>query len=205
MYYVIKDGAVISTEDKARYVKLQDNGVYVLCPEVDAEGIVVNNDYVCHLSGKPPLPGVDTVSLVEFSGADKISSVLTEGAKLAQASTSVPDATVGVLSDGFAEWQPGITYEKQYSLFTYNGKVGFTRQANITAQAHQPPFSTGMEAIYGVRPVPDRFGVYLYNYNMAANISMKVKEGEDVYTCIQTIDVMLWPPSQLPAHFTKDE
>lgn len=193
VFKVIKDDAVLCVEDYARYVKLQTNGVYIPCSETEADGIIANDE----------IHALNSVQLIEFNGPVSLAAAVSEGATLAQASAEVPPATIGVLSDGFGEWQPGVTYEKQYSLFTYGGKVGFTRQAGITAQAHQPPFSTGMESVYGVRPVPDDLGVYPYEYNMAASVGMKVREGSDTYICIQAIDVMLYPPSQLAAHFTK--
>ena len=74
MYEIYKDGSVISYEDKARYAKLQSNGTYCLCDEPEAHGVVVNNEYICHLEGKPPIPVAETVSIVEING----SALLTE-------------------------------------------------------------------------------------------------------------------------------
>lgn len=135
----------------------------------------------------------------------KINAITKEGAALAQASTERPTATVGVLAGGFPAWKPGRVFEKQYSLFVHNGVVGFTRQPGITAMEHQPPFSPGMESVYGVRPVPDEEGIYPYRYNMAASVGMKVREDGAVYECYQAIDPMLYPPSDLPAHFILEE
>lgn len=152
------------------------------------------------------LKSLKTISMeqnaLQKEAADrKLNMVTAEGAALAQASTEEPLATVGILAEGFPEWKPGMVFEKQYSYFTYKGDVGFTRQENITAMEHQPPFSTGMEAVYGIRPVPDDEGIFSYRYNMAASVGMKVREGETVYECYQAVDPMLWPPSQLSAHF----
>lgn len=74
MYEIYKDGVSISIEDKARFVKLQSNGTYCLCDEPEAHGVVVNNEYICHLEGKPPIPVAETVSIVEING----SALLTE-------------------------------------------------------------------------------------------------------------------------------
>lgn len=74
MYEIYKGGACISIEDKARFVKLQSNGTYCLCDEPEAHGVVVNNEYICHLEGKPPIPVAETVSIVEING----SALLTE-------------------------------------------------------------------------------------------------------------------------------
>lgn len=126
---------------------------------------------------------------------------VTAGAAQAQAAHAAPVATVGVFLGGFEPWEAGKTYA-QYELFAHDGKVGFCRQA-VTAMAHQPPFSTGMEAIYGVRPAPDENGVYPYVYNMAASVGMVVRSAKDgkEYTCIQAIDPMLYDPADIPAHF----
>lgn len=201
MYELKKDGRLYGYEEKIRYVKLQSNGAYALCSEEEAQGIVINNDYVAHLDGRPELPVDETVSISKFHGAKRLKAFLTEGAALAQASTEEPAATVGVLADGFPEWKPGMVFEKRFSLFQYDGKVGFTRQANITAMEHQPPFSTGMEAIYGVRSIPNEEGIYPYIYNMAASVGMKIENNGVVYECYQAIDPVLYSPEQLPAHF----
>ena len=125
------------------------------------------------------------------------------GAAQAQAAKAAPIATVGVFIGGFAPWEAGKAYA-QYDLFSYDGKVGFCRQA-VTSAAHQPPFSAGMEAIYGVRPIPDNDGVYPYIHNMAAAAGMRVRENGETYVCTRDIDPLLYPPSQVTAHFTKEE
>lgn len=185
----------------------------------EKDGAYQYDEYTAVLKAKPNieqdvqrrqkewLTSLKTISMeqnaLQKEAADrKLDRVTVEGAALAQASNEEPTATVGVLADGFPKWAPGMVFEKRYSLFSYQGDVGFTRQDNITAMAHQPPFSTGMESVYGIRPVPDDDGVYPYRYNMAASVGMKVREGETVYECYQAVDPMLWPPSQLPAHFT---
>ena len=131
----------------------------------------------------------------------KQDDILNEAVSTAQLSGNVPSATVGILSDGISAWEPDKLYEKQYTLFTYDGMVGFTRQQNITSQSVYPPFTIGTESLYGVRPIPDKNGVYPYVYNMAASVGMKVRDGDMVYECYQAIDPMLYPPASIPAHF----
>ena len=148
----------------------------------------------------------DAALIVREKTENKIAAITAEGAALAQASTKEPAATVGVLAAGFPTWEPGMIFEKQYSLFIHDGVVGFTRQSGITAQEHQPPFSPGVEAIYGVRPVPDGLGVFPYIYNMAASGGMKVRNDVgQVWECYQAIDPMLYPPEELAAHFKQIE
>ena len=48
-------------------------------------------------------------------------------------------------------------------------------------------------------------GVYPYVYNMAAVAGMRVRENGETYVCTRDIDPLLYPPSQVAAHFTKEE
>jgi len=192
MYEITKNGTRLSLEDKARYTKHQKNGVDILCSFEEADGIAILNDYI------EPLDGVD---VREFNGPARMSAVIAEGAALAQASQEEPAATVGVLAEGFPAWEPGAYYEKRYTLFEHKGDVYFTRQDGITAYAHQEPGATGMESVYGIRPIPDEEGVYPYRRNMAASVGMQVRDRDVVYECIRSIDPVLYPPADLPAHF----
>ena len=137
----------------------------------------------------------------EIDGKDtRIAALAAAGA--AQIAGQVPVATAGLFAPALPAWEPGTSYA-QYATFVYNGVMYFTRQA-VTAMEHQPPGSTGMEAIYGVRPVPDADGIYPYTYNMAASAGMRVREGDAVYVCTREIDPLLYPPSQVAAHFDKE-
>lgn len=130
----------------------------------------------------------------------KLSDLAAAGA--AQIGKAEPVAEAGLFAAALEPWQAGTSYAKG-AAFVHNGVMYFTRQA-VTAMEHQPPGSTGMEAIYGVRPIPDDDGVYPYVYNMAANANMRVREGADIYVCMRAIDPLLYPPSQVAAHFTKE-
>lgn len=145
-------------------------------------------------------------ALQQEAAAYALQRVTDEGAALAQASTDEPPATVGVLVAGFQKWAPGNFYEKRYTLFEHEGDVGFTRQDNITAMEHQPPFSTGMEAVYGIRPAPDDLGIYPYRHNMAASVGMRIRDTEGiVWYCHTAIDPLLWEPGEVPAHFERED
>ena len=130
----------------------------------------------------------------------RIAALAAAGA--AQIAVHVPVATAGLFAPALPAWEPGTSYA-QYAPFVHEGTVHFARQA-VTALEHQPPGSTGMEAIYGVRPVPDAEGIYPYTYNMAASAGMRVREGDAVYVCTREIDPLLYPPSQVAAHFDKE-
>lgn len=78
MYRIKKGGAILSTEDGAVYVRLQENGVYITCPEHEAQGIVVNGGNICALNGRGGLPGLEAVTVEEFSGAALIAEAHSE-------------------------------------------------------------------------------------------------------------------------------
>ena len=131
----------------------------------------------------------------------RIAALAAAGA--AQIVGQVPVAMAGLFAPALPAWEPGTSYA-QYAPFVHEGVMYFTRQAVVSAE-HQQPGSTGMEAIYGVRPIPDDDGVYPYVYNMAAVAGMRVRENGETYVCTRDIDPLLYPPSQVAAHFTKEE
>lgn len=94
MYEIYKDGVRISIEDKARFVKLQSNGTYCLCDEPEAHGVVVNNEYICHLEGKPPIPVAETVSIVEINGSSLLTDALAALTELGYVEGSETDGEV---------------------------------------------------------------------------------------------------------------
>lgn len=130
-------------------------------------------------------------------------NVLAEGVRLVTESGAEPAATAGVLVDGFPAWEPDKAYALN-EVFAYDGKVGFARQA-LTSSSVYPPFSTGTEALYGVRPAPDADGVYPYVYNMAVTVGMRVRDNDIVYRCIQAANPLLYAPGDVPALFTREE
>ena len=131
----------------------------------------------------------------------RIAALAAAGA--AQIAGQVPVAMAGLFAPALPAWEPGTSYA-QYAPFVHEGVMYFTRQAVVSAE-HQQPGSTGMEAIYGVRPIPDDDGVYPYVYNMAAVAGMRVRENGETYGCTRDIDPLLYPPSQVTAHFNKEE
>lgn len=128
------------------------------------------------------------------------------GAKMISESGTEPPAEAGVFAKGFNEWTPGKTYARN-EAFRYGEHVGFARQDGIVASEVYPPFSTGTEALYGVRPAPDEDGIYPYMYNMAVKNGMRVRENGEVYVCIAPAgaDPLLYPPSAVPALFERED
>lgn len=129
-------------------------------------------------------------------------NILAEGVRMVQASSAEPAATAGVLVDGFPAWEAGKAYALN-ETFSHDGKVGFARQA-LTSSSVYPPFSTGTEALYGVRPAPDEDGVYPYVYNMAVTVGMRVSDNGKTYVCIQEANPLLYAPSAVPALFRQE-
>ena len=157
---------------------------------------------------RTPLKPMNDLSTAQQEYEQKKNQDLaTIGAKqvylLAISSDKAPDAEAGIFAEGTEKWTPGETYN-QYDLFQHNGAMGYVKQTHTALEIY-PPFSVGTEALYGARPAPDEEGIYPYVYNMAAAVGMKVREDGIVYQCIQAIGDMLYPPSQLAAHFVKDE
>ena len=137
----------------------------------------------------------------EIDGKDtRIAALAAAGA--AQIAGQVPVATAGLFAPALPAWEPGTSYA-QYAPFVYDGVMYFTRQA-VTAMEHQPPGSAGMEAIYGVRSIPDDDGVYPYVYNMKVEVDMKVQSAKDgnVYIAIQPADPLLYDPVDAVSIFT---
>ncbi len=192
MYNIIKNGVPFAMLDSLIPVKLNRNNTYIPCDLIDAEGIVIGNDYV------EPIEGLE---IRYMDGANKIDRMNTAGAEVMQSLNAEPPVSAGVFTYG--EWQPDTQYE-QYALFTYQGNAGFVRQAH-TSLAVYPPFSAGTEALYGARPSPDVYGVYPYVYNMRSEIGMvirSVKDGQK-YKAKQNADPLLYDPADVPALFDK--
>ena len=122
--------------------------------------------------------------------------------KLYCAAGNEPTADSGLFAGGAEPWEAGKAYAKN-DLFSYEGNMGFVKQAHTSA-AHWIPFSVGTESLYGARPAPDADGIYPYTYNMAADVGMLVRDPDDglVYECTQIITDMLYKPHEIPAHFT---
>ena len=85
--------------------------------------------------------------------AQAIRASMDAAAGAAQIGKAEPVAEAGLFAAALEPWQAGTSYAKG-AAFVHNGAVYFARQAVVSAK-HQQPGSTGMEAIYGVRPIPD--------------------------------------------------
>lgn len=147
---------------------------------------------------------IEQATVIKSQTVKHITTLQEAGAKqmkLYCAAGNTPTADSGLFAESAEPWEANKAY-KQYDLFSYNGNMGFVKQAH-TSQAHWIPFTTGTESLYGARPAPDADGIYPYAYNMAADVGMKVRDPDDglVYECIQKINDMLHKPHEIPAHF----
>ena len=151
---------------------------------------------------------VKQATTIKTQTVNRITTLTDAGAKqmkLYCAAGNEPTADSGLFVESAEPWEAGKEYEKN-DLFSYEGNMGFVKQAHTSA-AHWIPFTTGTEALYGARPAPNADGVYPYVYNMAADVGMKVLDPDDglVYECIQIINDMLYKPHEIPAHFVVAE
>lgn len=126
-----------------------------------------------------------------------------QGAKLLTSPQDIVPPTAGIWGSEFAEWEPEKEYKKG-ELFCYQGCVGYVKQPSLTAQEIYPPFSSGTEALYGARPIPDAQGVYPYIYNMGLfeGMLVRAKDGR-VYRSktgsYESPTELLYRPEDVPA------
>ena len=62
LYTVEFNGKIIARRDALTWVKLTTPGVYLVCGEVDGEGIIIDGE-IYHVRGRPILPGKQTVKI----------------------------------------------------------------------------------------------------------------------------------------------
>lgn len=142
------------------------------------------------------------VKQINNNRLNNISRVGIKSVKLyCQATGNAPTADSGILVNGADKWEAGTSYE-QNDMFSYEGVMGYVKQPH-TSQEQYEPFTVGTEALYGARPAPDESGVYPYIYNMACDVGMKVRDGEEIYECVQAIANMLYAPHETPVHFIR--
>ena len=89
MLSIIHSGDVLATVNAPTYVKLHENGSYVLCPEAEAEGVVVDGT-VFHLIGRPELTGSEEDATLQE--IDESSYQIKEKSSLESKQTELEDA-----------------------------------------------------------------------------------------------------------------
>lgn len=115
-------------------------------------------------------------------------------------------ANAGYFAGEYAPWQPGETY-RPGQLLQHEGAALQVRQP-VTAQAHQPPFSAGMTAIYIPYLVPDEYGVKPYKYGCATKRGERFYGGQGAVFAYIGADnpSCIYPPSEeYPALWQREE
>ena len=97
MYEIRKDGAVIALTEKPSYIRLHEDGFYVLCGEKEAQGIAVNGT-AYHLMNRPSMPGLETVFIVEIDAGGELKTAA-EGAKMSGQLTAAAKVFVQSATD----------------------------------------------------------------------------------------------------------
>lgn len=91
MYQIIKDGAVLALTETPNYIKLHENGDFVLCTEEESEGVAYAGE-AYHLLGRLEMKGLKTVLLKKVdAGGDVFQS---------ETVRELMDIILGVKSDG---------------------------------------------------------------------------------------------------------
>lgn len=85
MYRIIMPDGVTHTVEKPKYIKVHENGCYVLCDHKNAEGVAYNNN---------PYMFADGILLQEIDGGMFIDELLTENAILRQQLIDAEEALI---------------------------------------------------------------------------------------------------------------
>lgn len=66
MYKIVKDTQTLTVISNPTWVKMQENGSFVLCEKKDAQCVVIEGT-VYHILGTPEIDGYETVIISEIS------------------------------------------------------------------------------------------------------------------------------------------
>ncbi len=77
MFKIIKGDQTLAIVANPKWVRLQSNGSFALCPESEAGGVVVGG-VVYHILGRAELPDKEDVSVIEIDAGNIIDELLAE-------------------------------------------------------------------------------------------------------------------------------
>ena len=77
MFEIIKGDKTLAVAANPKWVKLQKNGYFALCPRAEAHGIAIDGE-VYQIIGQGELPGKESVSVVEVDGGNIVSSLTSD-------------------------------------------------------------------------------------------------------------------------------
>ena len=113
MYAIMSGGALLALCDRPRYVKVNEEGVYVEAQEPEAEGIAVNGD-LYNLPGGTAIPGAPEAVPIEAESGELIFQNTARIQTVGEASNiafvvmaeagSIDDTTAGEHAEMFAAW-----------------------------------------------------------------------------------------------------
>lgn len=112
MFRIIKDGLILGVTENPTYIRLADNGCFILCEEAEAEGIAYNGT-AYHVIGRDALGEQEDVLLEqtdvgqELESAKQVSGVMF--VTMAEAG-NIDAVTAAEHADLFAEWAYPVAY-----------------------------------------------------------------------------------------------
>lgn len=131
MYAIMSGGALLALCDRPRYVKKNDEGVYIEVQEPEAEGIAVNGD-LYNLPGGTAIPGAPEAVPTEAESGELIFQNTARIQTVGEASNiafvvmaeagSIDETTAGEHAEIFAAWAVPVNY-KAGNIRRYGGKL----------------------------------------------------------------------------------
>jgi len=130
------------------YIKLADNGCFIICPEPEASGIAFAGR-VYHLLGRAAMEGVDTVMLEEVDAGNEITRATETGSVMfvTMAEAGQIDATTAAEhAELFSPWAYPVNY-KTGQLRQYGGKLYRCVQDHTSQENWTPEVAASLWAI----------------------------------------------------------
>lgn len=131
MYAIMSGGALLALCDRPRYVKKNEEGVYIEAQEPEAEGIAVNGD-LYNLPGGTAIPGAPEAVPTEAESGELIFQNTARIQTVGEASNiafvvmaeagSIDETTAGEHAEMFAAWAVPVNY-KAGNIRRYGGKL----------------------------------------------------------------------------------
>lgn len=213
MYEIRKDGDMIALTEKPSYIRLHEDGFYVLCGEKEAQGIAVNGT-AYNLLGRASMPGLDTVFIVEIDAGGELaatSKVVTDNAKMsgqltaaarafAQSSAAdIEDAAALQMPSLFKTWEEALAagVELKANEIISCGDTLYRVVTNVTPLESQRPDGEGMLSVY--RPIDQvhagtQEDPIAFIYGMDTEAEKYYSYNGKVYLCKLTMPACVYAP-----------
>lgn len=148
MFKITRDGASLGMTEAPNYIKLADNGCFIICPEPEASGIAFAGR-VYHLLGRAAMEGLDTVMLEEVDAGNEITRATETGSVMfvTMAEAGQIDATTAAEhAELFSPWAYPVSY-KTGQLRQYGGKLYRCVQDHTSQEDWTPEAATSLWAM----------------------------------------------------------